>query len=86
MIQSVCRPFSRVSGEGPPSPPPSPVFFRLLERPQHKENKKADPLTLMTMCFKEVGSVSSARPIMDSLVVGMNKVYINTSLSLSKIG
>ncbi|CAM9472599.1 unnamed protein product [Ectocarpus sp. 13 AM-2016] len=40
---------------------------------QHKETKKADPLTLMTMCFKEVGAVSSARPILDSLVVGMSK-------------
>lgn len=36
--------------------------------------KKADPLTLMTMCFKEVGAVSSARAILDSLVVGINKV------------
>ncbi|CAB1104374.1 unnamed protein product [Ectocarpus sp. CCAP 1310/34] len=40
---------------------------------QHKETKKADPLTLMTMCFKEVGAVSSARPILDSLVIGMSK-------------
>lgn len=45
---------------------------------QHKENKKADPLTLMTMCFKEVGAVSSARPILDSLVVGMSKVRYGT--------
>lgn len=45
---------------------------------QHKENKKADPLTLMTMCFKEVGAVSSARPILDSLVVGMSKVANQT--------
>lgn len=40
---------------------------------EHKEIKKADPLTLMTMCFKEVGAVSSARAILDSLVVGIDK-------------
>lgn len=67
-------------------PPPPPLPFRLSLRPelaipgfvQHKENKKADPLTLMTMCFKEVGAVSSARPILDSLVVGMSKVPTST--------
>ncbi|CAM9714743.1 unnamed protein product [Ascophyllum nodosum] len=40
---------------------------------EYKEIKKADPLTLMTMCFKEVGALSSARAIMDNLVVGMDK-------------
>lgn len=50
------------------------LFCSLCSRFQHKETKKADPLTLMTMCFKEVGAVSSARPILDNLVVGMSKV------------
>lgn len=31
----------------------------------------------MTMCFKEVGQVSSARSILDNLVVGMDKVGVS---------
>ena len=50
------------------------LFFLDCFSPQYKEIKKADPLTLMTMCFKEVGALSSARAIMDNLVVGMDKV------------
>ncbi|CAM9510083.1 unnamed protein product, partial [Discosporangium mesarthrocarpum] len=60
------------------------------DMPKHKEKKKDDPLTIMTMCFKEVGTESSIRPIMDNLVVGMDKgtnqvVLYNNHMDVSRV-
>lgn len=74
-ILAMLPPLTLIASLPPPPSTPFRTAVPLGNSPlQHKETKKADPLTLMTMCFKEVGAVSSARPILDNLVVGMSKV------------
>jgi len=40
---------------------------------QHKERKKKDPTAVMTMVLKEVGATGSVRPVIDDLVVGIDR-------------
>ncbi|KAG5182444.1 nucleotide-diphospho-sugar transferase [Tribonema minus] len=52
----------------------------------HKEAKKKDPSKIMTMCFKQAGPNSRLRPLMNDLVVGLDRdtqqvVLFNNSLS-----
>ncbi len=39
---------------------------------KHKKAKKVDPMRVMTMCFKEASPLSSLRPVLDELVIGLD--------------
>ncbi len=39
---------------------------------KHKKAKKVDPMRMMTMCFKEADPLSSLRPVLDELVIGLD--------------
>ncbi len=39
---------------------------------KHKKAKKVDPMRVMTICFKEADPLSSLRPVLDELTVGLD--------------